>query len=346
MQPLIGSCVRTPLLLPKSDLGDPKFTVAHKPFCDFAAPIFGMLSVPNQLKDGERFPGAILLGGSEGGINCALAEYLASRGLVTLSVAYLSNQNAMHVPPGVDYTTDSKWKTLAQNASMIDLTWFQEAVSFLKNQPNVCADKIIGIGFSYGAVLSLALASQYPEMFSAVAAWTPNVFVSRGVLRVARSTGTLEREKKLLSETFLSINGECYPRGDYTIPATQADLYRARIPVEKIDVPVFAVSGGEDRTWYRPVPSSSIPNNINAEEIQNLIPHREGNYFRNYPSNGHCFLPEEVVIAECTSYGRTDQKWYEAALQYSGGSNIDTIKRDSADAWSQFWRFAQRMVFC
>jgi dienelactone hydrolase len=78
---------------------------------------------------------------------------------------------------------------------MIDLTWFHEAVSFLKNQPNVCADEIIEKGFAYGAVLSFGLASQYPEMFSAVAAWTPNVFVSRGVLRVARSMGTLELEK-------------------------------------------------------------------------------------------------------------------------------------------------------
>jgi hypothetical protein len=152
--------------------------------------------------------------------------------------------------------------------------------------------------------------------------------------------------KKILSETFLSINGECYPQGKNTIPATQADMYRARIPVEKIDVPVFAVSGGEHKTWYRPVPSSPIPDNLNAQEIKNLFAHLEGSYFRHYPSNGHCFLPEEVVIAECISYGRTDQEWYEAALQYSRASNIETIKRDSADAWSQFWQFAQHIMFC
>ncbi|NWR70337.1 ACOT1 thioesterase, partial [Centropus unirufus] len=96
------------------------------------------------------FPGLIDLYGSGGGLVEYRASLLASRGFVTLAVAYMAFEDLPAMP------------------EVLELDYFEEAVNFLRKQQQVKDTGIGVLGLSKGADLALSMATFLPGIKAAV----------------------------------------------------------------------------------------------------------------------------------------------------------------------------------
>ncbi|XP_010305110.2 acyl-coenzyme A thioesterase 1-like [Balearica regulorum gibbericeps] len=96
------------------------------------------------------FPGLIDLYGSGGGLVEYRASLLASRGFVTLALAYMAFEDLPAMP------------------EVLELSYFEEAVNFLRKQQQVKDTGIGVLGLSKGADLALSMATFLPGIKAAV----------------------------------------------------------------------------------------------------------------------------------------------------------------------------------
>ncbi|WP_156039502.1 acyl-CoA thioester hydrolase/BAAT C-terminal domain-containing protein [Deinococcus marmoris] len=191
----------------------------------------------------------VRLGGSEGGLYDMEGALLASEGFMTLSLAYF----------GVPDTE------LPEQLVNIPLEYFQQAIAFLREQPEVAGRRVGITGASKGGEAALLIAATYPQAVGAVAAFSPGGLVFEGIDR----TRTFPAGQAMSS---WSLNGQPLPYiayrtdwnalfagpGPYSMTpahreavaaATPEEVVAATIPVERIDGPVLLVSGEQDQVW-------------------------------------------------------------------------------------------------
>jgi dienelactone hydrolase len=156
----------------------------------------------------SRHTAVLVLGGSDGGIAAyteSIASTLARDGYPVLALAYFGE-------PG-----------LPQTLARIPLEYFQRALAWMRTQPAVDPNKLVTLGVSRGAELSLILASTYPQSVRAAVGYVPIEYVVNGYPDQSQPAWT--------------YRGRPY-RGD-----------RYKIPVERIRGPVFIVGAADDRVW-------------------------------------------------------------------------------------------------
>ena len=101
-----------------------------------------------------KFPGVLVLGGSEGGAPIARAAWLASHGYAALALAYFHFEG---LPPEL---------------LNIPLEYFGTALSWMSERPEIDASRLAVMGASRGGELALQLGSMYPQI-RAVVAYVP-----------------------------------------------------------------------------------------------------------------------------------------------------------------------------
>ena len=218
--------------------------------------LYGYLYHPARV---GRFPGVIILGGSNGGLYEWLAQAFASNGFAALTLAYF------------DY------RDLPRELVEIPIEQFDRATEWLKAQPSVRPDRIGIAGGSRGGELALYLASRSND-FRAVVGWTPGEHLWEGMTKdyfkpdyVATSSWTLdgrplpylpwavtpeekERERKGEMSSVVPLIRRALEQTD------PARIEQARIRVEDIQAPILLVSGTDDQTW----PSGEFCDDIEA----------------------------------------------------------------------------------
>jgi len=227
-------------------------------------------------------PALIYLGGSEGGVNEGIAAIFASKGYVTLALAYFG-------VPG-----------LPQELVGIPVETVGDAVRFLNHHPRVKEDHIAIYGASKGAELALLSATRYPEV-RAVVANSPSSVVFQGI-SMDWSAGPRsswsengsdlsfvpfiwygEDDPILVSMGEAAQNGT--PWGTLAMYeralADEAAVSNATIPVERINGPVLLLSAGKDTVW----PSSQMSREIMARLTEYHHPFPDMRL--DYPGSGH-----------------------------------------------------------
>lgn len=319
----------------------------HEFITDFKGPLFGMLTLPHGSRGQANLPGMILLGGSEGGVFTAMAEHFAGMGFATLTVAYLSDLEGRNTPAGAN--SCPKWSKLPSVASMIPLESFKEPVEWLREQSYVDGANVSLHGASYGGMLALALASQFPDLFKTVAAITPSSLVLSGVDRTLLGKkwedykhAEKKRAAHLSKATIFSLGGKNYPANTYKVE-NEHDPYRGRIPVEKIASPTFIVSGERDKKWVlEEFWGQPLPDCFNAESIGAALSQtqRGEHFFKNYPENGHSFLPEHVALKMWQGRdGDAPQESFDKIAAQFGGEDGPSVQAASNHAWQNYERF-------
>lgn len=239
--------------------------------------IVGTLFLPEG--EGER-PGIIVLGGSEGGTYEPSAAMYASRGFVTLALAYFGIED------------------LPRELVNIPVETVDRAIGWLQAQPGVKADAIGAWGASKGAELALVSASVFPAI-KAVVAKSGSAFVFEGISdemgRVHRSSWSHNGEP--LPFVPLGFNmriGTSYfwskmrkkpwptePMYSYALKRNKDHPDRVAIHVEKINGPIIMTSGGSDGVW-----PASLMAAINMERLEaNKHPHEDVHL--HYEDAGH-----------------------------------------------------------
>jgi len=230
----------------------------------------------------EPRPALIYLGGSEGGVNEGIAAIFASKGYVTLALAYFG-------VPG-----------LPQDLAGIPVETVGDAVRFLNRHPRVMKGRIGVYGASKGAELALLAATRYPEI-RAVVANSPSHVVFQGISMdwcTGPHSSWSEHGSDLPYVPFIWYGdddpilvsmGEAATNGTPwgTLPmyeralSDETAVRNATIPVERINGPVLLLSAGKDTVW----PSSRMSAAIMARlaEFRHPFPDMR----LDYPESGH-----------------------------------------------------------
>ena len=254
----------------------------------------------------------VLLGGGQWGNYWG--EQFAQRGFVGLSLPYIGNKGLPKLP------------------EEIALEYFEGAIKWLREQPEVNPEKIVVMGASKNAELALIIASNFPKLVSGVVAYAPS--------SVSWSNTVLPYNSDILKPSW-TFKGNDIPyvpmdkisgNGSSTISTLeywQNSLERteyvkkAIIKVERINGPILLLSGKDDKVW---------PSSIMADMLEKRI--REDNFkytFENvkYEDAGHLISsnPESNSNERIGQITIENQKY---KFEYGGTNEGDNkAKRDA-----------------
>lgn len=257
-------------------------------------------------------PAIILIGGGQWGDYWG-AEF-ANKGFVGLSLPYTRN------------------KGLPQLPEEIPLEYFENAIKWLGEQPAVNPQKIIIMGASRNAELSLVIASTFPELVGGVIAFAPSSVSWSNTVLPYNSNDLKPSWKfqgvdvpyvpmdKISGNEFNKIETLEYwksglAKTDYVTQAT--------IRVEKINGPILLFSGKDDMVW---------PSSLMADKIEQRI--KESNFkyaFQNikYENAGHLISSNPESNSDFrTGKINIDGKDYE--FEYGGTSEGDYKAKQDA----------------
>ena len=268
-------------------------------------------------------PAIVLVGGGEWGDYWS--QEFAKRGYTVLSLPYYRQEG------------------LRELMEEIPLEYFEKAINWLKEQPNVDPDKIIVMGASRNAELSLVIASTFPESVHGVIAYAPSaVSWSNTVMpfnsNAIKPSWTYRGEaipyigmEKIAAPESTSINTLKYWEQGL---AQNEKVNNAMIPVEKITGPVLLLSGRDDKIW----PSSKMADMI-AERL------KENNFeyeFQNiqYDNAGHLISSNsDAASSQHKGQMTIDGKSYEF---YYGGT-VDGDLNAQTDSKEKIFDFLKKL---
>jgi dienelactone hydrolase len=174
----------------------------------------GMLLVP---PGAGHHPAVLVVGGSEGGMPVRRAAWLASHGFAALALAYFRFED---LPPQLEN---------------IPLEYFQRALQWMANRPEIGPARIGVVGGSRGGELALQLGSIAPHIAAVVAYVPSNVRIASCCQNDGLAAWTWQ--------------GRPLP---YVIPRQKANMMLrapATIEVENTKGPILMISGESDHVW-------------------------------------------------------------------------------------------------
>lgn len=280
---------------------------------------------------GERKrPLVILIGGSEGGslITHAAAPF-ASHGLAVLALPVFSppdRQGAREIPELPAAWVDMPIETL------------NRARDWLAARPEVDASRIAVHGTSMGALLAMLGAVHLPWVRAVVAnvpsdvvwdGWGPGVlpeqrsmFSLRGDPLPFVATAGYDDEVRGYELNVPVIVRRVFERGRAMNPARAAS---ARIPVERITVPLMVIGAYDDQLW----PSGQMAQNMAERRLEAGL----ATETLLYPDAGHLLYD--------TGYAPTTG--YNAGLRKTGGTPQANATAQ-AEVWTRTLRFLKRVL--
>jgi dienelactone hydrolase len=239
--------------------------------------------------EGGPFPGVIILGGSEGGLNEWYARAFASNGFAALTLAYF------------------RYPNLPDELIEIPLEYFDRAADWMKNHTKVKTGHLGLLGGSKGAELALLVASKN-KSFQAVVALTPAAHAWEGhtmkffspdyqptsswsiggkpipYISFKASPEEKEKEKNGILDSFVKFFRDGLAQAD------METVEKAAIPVEMIQAPVLLVSGTDDRIWPAEEFCDAIKERLKKAGFPYEVKHIS------IKDGGHtCFLPDLIT---------------------------------------------------
>lgn len=206
----------------------------------------------------SKGPTLILLGGSEGGSAITRdAAHWASFGYTVLALPYYSPPRWTATGPGAPELPE-----LPAAFSMIPVERLQQAHDWLAQQPEADAQRIGLMGTSKGAEFALLAGTRF-SWLKAIAAMVPTDVVWEGWNGMqptnqpsfawqGEAYGFI-RYREFAEEFQGYMTGKDVlirrPQDKGRAASTPEQLAAARIPVEKIQAPVWLAGGGDDQIW-------------------------------------------------------------------------------------------------
>lgn len=209
--------------------------------------------------DNKKLPALIVLSGSEGGFRDEQAALLASQGYAAFALAYF-------IPDQTHYTDLPD--AFPSDISKIPLEYFEKAIQFLQQQPNIDPNNIGVIGTSRGGELALLLGSVFSQL-KCVVAYVPNHAV-----QAAFGPSNHTKDEVAPAWTYGGKAIPCFPlkvdrvdwfsgkpvvlKNGFLTTSSSKDVkdtsiadacIDAVIPVEKINGPLLLISAGDDEMW-------------------------------------------------------------------------------------------------
>jgi pimeloyl-ACP methyl ester carboxylesterase len=220
----------------------------------------------------------ILVGGGQWGDYWA--QQFANKEMAGLSIPYTGKKGLPRLPEG------------------IELEYFENAINWLKEQPEVDPNKIVVMGASRHAELALVIASTFPKSISGVVAYAPSaVSWSNTVLpynsNELKSSWTYKGVdipyvpmNKITGNESNTINMiEYWKKG----LAKTDFIKQAAIKVENINGPILLFSGNDDKVWPSSLMADMIEKRLEyysfKHSFQNIKYDNAGHLISNNPND-------------------------------------------------------------
>ncbi len=241
-------------------------------------------------------------------------QEFAKQGFVGLSLPYIGRADLPRLPEA------------------IDLAYFEQAIDWLQQQPEVNAKKMIVMGASRNAELALILAAMYPELLSGVIAYAPS--------SVAWSNTVLPYSSDEIKPSWIykGVDIPYVPMtkivGNNSTKITTLDYWQsglvkeeevrlASIKVEKINGPILLLSGKDDKVW----PSAYMANKIEERVKEYNFQHAFQNI--QYENAGH-LISSNPEVASTVRIGNMKVGDKEYEFEYGGTDEGDHAARQAA----------------
>jgi dienelactone hydrolase len=262
----------------------------------------------------------IVLSGSDGGFHDIKAKMFAEEGFVSMALAYFHADG------------------LPEHLEDIPLEYFENAITWLKSQPEVMADKIHLHGASKGGELTLVLASIYPDEFATAVALVPSCVTGAGLPDVTKASWTLKGLRLPAAPT--PSKADVLKQLETRKVVDLVEIYlskmqdrkafeSASIAVEKIKCPLLLISGSDDRMW---------PSKLYCEKVMQRLDHHQSSIYRDhicYEGAGHMMMPNAKAITKPIIHPVTH-------FTYEVGGTPERQAFANNDAWKRILDFMRR----
>lgn len=212
----------------------------------------------------------ILIGGGQWGDYWA--QQFANKEMVGLSIPYIGKEGLPRLP------------------EEIELEYFENAINWLREQPEVDPNKIVVMGASRNAELALVIASTFPKSISGVIAYAPSsVSWSNTVLPYNSNELKPSWKYKGIDIPYVpmdkisgSKSSTINTLGYWENGLSKKELVEdATIKVEKIKGPILLLSGKDDQVW----PSSRMADMLEKRLVEYNFKYQFENI--QYDNTGH-----------------------------------------------------------
>ncbi|NXH75417.1 ACOT1 thioesterase, partial [Hydrobates tethys] len=252
------------------------------------------------------FPGLIDLYGSGGGLVEYRASLLASRGFVTLALAYMAFEDLPAMP------------------EILELGYFEEAVNFLQKQQQVKDTGIGVLGLSKGADLALSMATFLPGVKAAVSisgiGFNSFIPLRGDGFTVPPHPYDLGRVKTSDESGLVDFSDIL---DDHRDPAT----WDCQIPMERSSAKFLFLSGLDDTNWKSDL--------CCRDAVQRLQRYGREVEFCSYPGAGHLLEPPYLPLCQASIH-----KVFGVFVSW-GGQWREHAKAQE-DAWHRIQAFFRR----
>lgn len=218
-------------------------------------------------RSGGAHPAIIVLGGSEGGTDLVrgLGLEFARQGYAILALSYFG-------APGLPATAEE-----------IPLEYFDRAIAWLAQQPEIDPARMGIFGISKGGEAALLVGSRSPQL-RAVAAGVPSSLIWQGIPARFDAPPTSTWSVGGVPAPYLPYDPSVrfdftrYMQSIYAMYAgalPMADAHPdAVIPVERINGPVLLISGRDDAMWPSSAMSDMVVARLQAKGFSHPVEHR------------------------------------------------------------------------
>lgn len=265
----------------------------------------------------------ILIGGGQWGDYWA-AQF-AKKEMVGLSISYTGKEGLPKLP------------------EEIELTYFENAINWLRKQPEVNPSKIIVMGASRNAELALIIAATLPESVHGVVAYAPSaVSWSNTVLPYNSNELKPSWTYKGVAIPYVPMDKITGNKSNtiemlpyWTNGLAKTDFVeKATIKVERINGPVLLFSGNDDKVWPSSIMADMIEKRLNAHSfkhsIQNIKYDNAGHMISGNPDDQSSYRTSSIHI---------NGKNYE----YEFGGNDDGDYKAKQDASIKLMEFLEKL---
>lgn len=254
----------------------------------------------------------VLIGGGQWGDYWG-AQF-ANSGFIGLSIPYTRNEGLPELP------------------EEIALEYFERAIKWLGDQPEVNPDKILVMGASRNAELALIVASVFPELISGVIAYAPSsVSWSNTVLPFNSDELKPSWKYKGADIPYVpmdKISGnnsnkiETLAYWESGLAKTE-NVAQAAIKVENINGPILLFSGKDDKVWPSSLMADMIAHRLKESNFKNAFQNIK------YEKAGHLISSNPESNSEYRT-GNFNINGQDYEFEYGGTNDGDNKAKQDA----------------